>query len=139
MRNFQTLDTYAVESDLGILYLSSSAETIGTPKVSMRREGGYMSISVSYGPLEIALRPRFVDLARTLHRLRPVQGLQTTRQVGSAQAYIALGLREDGSLVMRPTLVSDATGLMVYNLLLTDPVREALYAWLPVDENAGQV
>jgi len=139
MRNFQTLDTYVVESELGILYLSNSVETVGTPKVSMRREGGYMSISVSYGPLEIALRPRFVDLSRTLARLRPVQGLQTTRQVGSAQAYIALGLREDGTLVMRPTLVSDATGLMVYNLLLTDPVREALYVWLPVEEGVGQV
>ena len=57
-----------------------------------------MAISASYGPMEIALRPRYEDLTRLLARLQPVEGLQTTRQVGTSQAYLATGLRSDGTL-----------------------------------------
>ncbi|MEQ8672398.1 MAG: hypothetical protein RLP44_30755 [Aggregatilineales bacterium] len=135
MRNFQTLDKVVVDSDTGIIYLSTASDTeTGAPKVSMRREGGYVAISASYGPLEIALRPRFTEVARTLSRLRPVAGLQTTRQVGTGQAYVAFGLQNDGVLVMRPTIVGDATGLISFNLLLTDEVRQVVFDWLPAED-----
>jgi hypothetical protein len=68
--------------------------------------------------------------------LSPVAGLQTTRQVGTGQAYLSLGLQSDGSLLIRPTIVADATGHLGVNLVLTDAVRQALYDWLPVDEAA---
>lgn len=132
MRNFQTLDKVVIDSEAQILYLSKETDT-GSPRIAFRREGGYLSISASYGPMEIAMRPRFAEFTRTLSRLRPIQGLQTTRQVGTGQAYIAFGLHEDGALVMRPTIVADATGLIAFNLFLTNEVRQALFNWLPVE------
>lgn len=131
MRNFQNLDIVQIDESTGVLFLSSEKDTGTRPRLAMRREGSYVAISVSYGPLEIALRPRFSELSRVLARLRPVEGLQTTRQVGTGQAYISLGLQGDGSLVLRPTMVADATGHMCFNLLLGDDVRQQLYDWLP--------
>lgn len=137
MRNFQMLDRAAVDAETGIIYLSASSEMSAQPRIAMRREGSYVSISASYGPLEFALRPRFAELERTLSRLRPVQGLQTTRQVGTGQAYLSLGLQQEGSLVIRPTIVADATGHVSFNLILTDAVRRAVFEWLPVGADEG--
>jgi hypothetical protein len=134
MRNFLTLDHVTTDATSGIISITSSTSSEIPRTVSMRREGGYVAISASSGPLEIALRLRFVEFGRTLARLRPVQGLQTTRQVGTGQAFMALGLQEDGSLVVRPTIVADATGHMCFNLRLTDTVRQTLFDWLPISE-----
>src|SRR5688572_12610507 len=98
MRNFELLDQVTVDTDSGVLTLSSGDDITGHPVVALRREGGYIALSASYGPLEIALRPRFQELSRVLARLQPVEGLQTTRQVGTGQAYLAVGLRPDGVL-----------------------------------------
>lgn len=132
MRNFELLDKVTLDADSGVLYLSTQTETPGSPVIGMRREGGYIVISASYGPMEIALRPRFQELVRVFARLQPVEGLQTTRQVGTGQAYLAVGLRPDGVLLLRPTLVADATGYMAFNLSIADPVRKQLFDWLPV-------
>lgn len=131
MRNFYTLESAVINDETGVISLTTDHDAT-TVRLSMRREGGYVSISISYGPLEMALRPRYPELARILGRLRPVSGLQTTRQVGTGQAYLALGLREDGVLVMRPTIVADATGHLTYNLLIADRARQTLFDWLPV-------
>src|SRR5690606_16908561 len=98
----------------------------------MRREGTYVAISASYGPMEIALRPRYEDLVRLLARLQPVEGLQTTRQVGTSHAYLAIGLRSDGALIIRPTIVADATGYLTLNMALNPNTRRAFYEWLGV-------
>jgi len=134
MRDFYQLDTVTINEESGVISFAASSEGI-SPRLSLRREGGYVSISISYGPLEMALRPRYPELTRVLGRLRPVSGLQTTRQVGTGQAYVALGLREDNVLVVRPTIVADATGHLTYNLLLSDSAREALFAWLQVEKD----
>lgn len=133
MRHFVTLDTVTINDDSGVIAIAASVQSELQPQMSMRREGGFVSISVSSGPLEMALRPRFQDLARVLGRLRPVTGLHTTRQVGTGQAYLALGLRDDGGLVVRPTLVADATGLLAFNLLISPEARQKLYEWLPAE------
>lgn len=132
MRNFQTLDKITVDPQSDILTLSVSTDSDHSPVLAMRREGAYTVISASYGPLEIALRPRLEELARMLGRLQPVEGLQTTRQVGTGQAYLALGLRRDGTLIMRPTIAVDATGHLSMNLALTPHIRQGFYEWLPV-------
>jgi hypothetical protein len=67
-----------------------------------------------------------------------VNGLRTTRQVGTGQAYLALGLQDDGTLVMRPTIVADATGHICLNLLLTSETREAIMDWLSVKDVSKQ-
>jgi hypothetical protein len=134
MRHFQTLDKITIDSESGVLYLSTEKESESFPRVGMRREGIYIAISASYGPLEIALRPRLEDLINLLSRLQPVEGLQTTRQVGTSQAYLAIGLRSDGALVMRPTIVADATGLFAYNLVVTQDITKAFFEWLPVNK-----
>lgn len=132
MRNFQTLDQYKIEQGTGILYIATEQAEWMRPRVSLRREGSYLAISTSYGPMEIAMRLKFEELVRILGRLRPVQGLQTTRQIGTGESYIALGLQEEGGLVMRPTIVGDATGHVCLNLILSPQVKAALYDWLPV-------
>jgi hypothetical protein len=136
MRNFELLDTVTIDADSGVITLASQTDTPSHPVVALRREGGYISLSASYGPLEIALRPRFQELSRVLARLQPVEGLQTTRQVGTGQAYLAVGLRPDGVLLLRPTIVADATGHLGFNLSLSDDARKKLFEWLPVSADA---
>ncbi len=136
MRTFVELDKATVDANTGIIYLETTRETETQPLVFMRREGDYITIAASYGLLEIALRPRYHELTRVLSRLQPVEGLQTTRQVGTGQAFLALGLKPDGTLLMRPTLVADATGHMSFNLTLSDAARTTLYTWLPVEASS---
>jgi len=137
MRKFQTLDNAVSDDETGILTLHTGEDDGMQPRVSMRREGSYVAISASYGPLEVAMRLRYEEFVRVLSRLRPVDGLQTTRQIGTGQAYIAMGLHTEGQLVMRPTIVADATGHITFNLILTDNAREMLFQWLPVEASAG--
>jgi len=136
MRNFELLDQVTVDNASGVITFAAGENSAGRPVVAMRREGGYISLSASYGPLEIALRPRFQELSRVLARLQPVEGLQTTRQIGTGQAYLAVGLKPDGVLLLRPTIVADATGHLGFNLGLSDSARKALFDWLPVGAEA---
>lgn len=133
MRHFELLDHVSIDTKTGIINLTTAREVHSKPIVAMRHEGGYVVISASYGPLEISLRPRLEELTRVLGRLQPVEGLQTTRQVGTGQAFLALGSQTGGELILRPTIVADATGHLSFNLLLTVPVRQALYEWMPVE------
>jgi len=132
MRTFQTLNKAALDNIAGIFYVSVEPETENSSMVALKQEGGYIVISVSHGPIEIALRPRLQELTRVLARLKPVEGLQTTRQVGTGEAYLSLGLSVDGTLLLRPTIVADATGHLTFNLAMTDEVRAKLYEWLAV-------
>lgn len=132
MRNFHTLDKAITDADSGLLSFQSSVEAPFRPQLTLRKEGTYVALSVSHGPIEIALRPRLDEIRRVLGRLYPVEGLQTTRQAGTGEAYIALGLQTDGKLLLRPTLVADATGHMCFNLTLTDDSRKILFDWLGV-------
>jgi hypothetical protein len=138
MRHFQILDKFSVDEENGIILLSQSDDHKEEyPQLALRREGVYIAISAQFGPIEIALRPRYDELARLLARLQPVEGLQTTRQVGTSQSYLAIGLRTDGSLVMRPTIVADATGHFSFNLVLSTDLRQALFEWLSVVANSS--
>ncbi len=132
MRNFQILDGSRIDKDSDSLELFFSNAERELPRLALRREGIYVTISASYGPLEIALRPRYEDLVRTLSRLTAVDGLHTTRQVGTGQAYLAMGLTADDNLMLRPTIVADATGHLSFNLEVAKSARKALYDWLKV-------
>ena len=131
MRDYLTLETVSSDADSGIFSICAEASAIDA-QIMLRREGTYIAISASYGPLEIALRPRYDALTRTLARLRPIGGLQTTRELGSTHAFISVGLKVDGSLVLRPTVVGDASGHIALNFCVTDTARQALYDWLGV-------
>ena len=137
MRNFQVLDGCKADPESDILELFYTGADSERPRLALYREGAYVTISASYGPLEVALRPRYEDLVRTLSRLTPVEGLLTTRQVGTGQAYLAMGLTTDGDLLMRPTIVADATGHLCLNIEIAAPAREALYEWLKVPVTAN--
>jgi hypothetical protein len=130
VRNFQTLSQISSNTETGILYIMAEDGSAFSTRLSLRQEGDYLAISTSFGPVEVAMRPRHTEVTRVFTRLRPVQGLQTTRQIGSGQAYLAVGLQPDKSLVLRPTLVSDATGHIAFNLLLPADIRHALFDWL---------
>lgn len=131
MRNFQLLDVVTLDNHAGSIQFTTEEPLIAKPVVTVQREGGYIAFSASYGPFEIAIRPRFQELSRVLGRLQPVEGLQTTRQVGTGQAYLAVGLKPDGVLLLRPTIVGDATGHLGFNLALSSAARQALFEWLP--------
>src|SRR5579859_2808639 len=132
MRTFQILDGSRIDKQSDSLELFFSNADTEQPRLALRREGIYVTISASYGPLEIALRPRYEDVVRTLSRLTPVDGLHTTRQVGTAQAYLAMGITTEDNLMLRPTIVADATGHMSLNIEVTQSVRKVLYDWLKV-------
>lgn len=133
MRNFQPLDHVHIDDETDVITLEHT-DSDNEPVLALRREGIYVTISASFGPLELALRPRYEDLVRTLSRLQAVEGLSTTRQVGTAQAYLAMGLSVDGSLMLRPTIVADATGHMSLNLAVSDDARKQLFGWLKVGQ-----
>ena len=132
MRHFQLLDTATIDKESDSLELFFSAGDLEYPRVTLQREGPYVSISASYGPLEIALRPHYEDLVRTLSRLAAVEGLHTTRQVGTGQAFLAMGLNHEDNLLLRPTIVADATGHLSLNIEVAQNARRILYEWLKV-------
>ncbi len=132
MRNFVTLDTVSIDAATGILQLTTRIESTAAPSIAMRREGEYIAIAASYGPLEIALRPHYDALRRALTRLKPIGGLQSTRQIGTGQTYLSVGLQPDNVLLLRPTIVGDAAGHIVFNLAVTAEARAALFDWLGV-------
>jgi hypothetical protein len=129
MRTFQTLDHVDVDTGTGVIHLYDAGENT---HLSLRREGDYVAISASHGPIEIALRPRFQELVRALTTMQPVEGLQTTRQIGTVQSYLSIGLRSDGALNVRPTLVADASGYLCLNLELASEARQKLFEWLGI-------
>ena len=129
MRNYQVLDTATIDAD-NVLKLTNAEDNPEKPVLAMTREGTFVSLSASFGPLEIALRLRFDDLTRRLQRLLPVHGLATTRQVGTANSFVALGITEDERLVMRPTIVSDASGKLTFNLVTSKEVYAKINEWL---------
>jgi hypothetical protein len=133
MRQFRTLFKVDVEEESGVMYIVGEKGTHDYPSMMVSREGEYVPISVSYGPIELALRLRHEDLARTLNRLQPVDGLQTTRQVGSTSAYLGLGLRHDGTLLMRPTVIADARGYLAVNLALPSEVKDQMMQWIGIE------
>lgn len=133
MRTFQNLDRAAVDAATGVITLSTHEDGASHPSIALRREGDYVVISASYGPFEIALRSRYAELTRTLDHLQPNDGLNTTRQVGEGEAFLALGKHKDGSLVVRPTVVGDASGYICLNLTLSPEPAATLIAWLGTD------
>lgn len=137
MRQFLTVDRAHADHDSQLLSLTSSADPVQQTQISMRREGDHLAISVSLNALEFALRPRFSEFTRILSHIQPVDGLNTTRQVGTGNAFLALGLHTDGSLIVRPTFVADATGYLSFNLKLTADVTKTLTEW--IGGNAAQL
>jgi hypothetical protein len=132
MRNYQVLDKAILEQD-NVLRLTTAQENPDQPILAMSREGSFVSISASFGPLELALRLQYNELVRRLKNLYPVPGLATTRQVGTGNSYMALGLTKDNRLVMRPSIVADASGHITFNLVASAEVYQTLRKWLDVD------
>lgn len=132
MRSYQILNVVEVEPD-NVLQLSNNEDNPDKPMLSMSREGVFLTLSASFGPLEIALRLRHEDMKRRLESLHPVPGLATTLQIGTGNAYIAVGLTTDDRLVMRPTIVADATGRLTFNLVTTASVYHRIRDWLELD------
>jgi hypothetical protein len=136
MRFYQKLDrVFRNETDDTLLIECSEGEYC-LPKLWFGREGLYVSVSASYGPLEIALRPRQRALVSALGQLRPTEHLSVMRTVGTGQAHIELGLATSGELLLRTTIVADATGHVAMNMILSSEVRAQLFAWLGI-ENEG--
>jgi hypothetical protein len=130
MRNFQTLDVTVADTATGVITFTAAEDDGSHPTIALRREGEYAAISASYGALEIALRPRARELIRTLKQIQPNDGLNVTRQVGSGDCFLGLGMRTDGALVVRPTIIGDATGYFCLNLVLAPGAAAALKGWL---------
>ncbi len=128
MRNYQILDTVIVETNT--LQFSNSEENPEHPWLTMSREGKFLTFSASFGPIEIALRLRFENFQRRILQLHAIPGLATTHQVGTANSYIAIGLTTDEQIVLRPTVVTDASGHLTFNLVGTNDIYKTLLSWL---------
>lgn len=130
MRTFLTLDRAEVDADRGILTLTSSDSDALPTHVAFRREGEYLAMSYSLGPAELALRLKTGEVTRALTHLQAAEGQQTPRQVGSGQSFLQMGLQTNGVLLLRPTLVTDAGGMLSFNLSLEHAARRTLLTWL---------
>jgi hypothetical protein len=130
MRNFQLLDQIEPEDETGIIHFSSRADSGNSPRLALGREGEYVTISGSYGALELALRLHREEVTRAFHRLPSVAGLRTSRQIGTGSSTLALGAQPDGSLILRILLVNDAAGHISLNLQLSPDAHAALRDWL---------
>ncbi len=138
MRHYQKLDQVSHDETDDTLLIECAGGDHCLPKLWFGREGMYVSVSASYGPLEIALRPRQQDLVTGLTQLRPTERLSVMRIVGTGQAHIELGLSTSGELLFRAAIVADATGHFAINLILTSDARARLFAWLGIDHNSGK-
>jgi hypothetical protein len=132
MRNFQTLEDSILDTDSGILTFTTRDHNPMSARLNLRREGENIAISAGYGPIEIAMRLRFSELARTISHLQPVDGLGASRQVGSGSVSIALGMQKDGTLVIRPMLITDSSGHITLNYELTPSSAAALRQWMGI-------
>jgi hypothetical protein len=136
MRFAQRLDQVSHDKDDDRLLITCAQGPECEPALWIGREGMYVSVSATYGPLELALRPRQRELQVSLAQLRPTERLSVMRMVGTGQANIELGLSNEGELLFRMTIVADATGHLAMNMVLTTEVRQALFAWLGIAEDA---
>ncbi|MBK8022155.1 MAG: hypothetical protein IPK19_12180 [Chloroflexi bacterium] len=129
-RTFALLDDVSVDTSTGILTMRGEAHDNFAPEISMRREGAQIVIAAGTGVIEVALRLRYDELRQALHTLQPNDGLTTSRQVGTGQAYLGIGLKTDESLVLRPVIVGDATGHLRLNFRLNATVRARFAQWI---------
>jgi hypothetical protein len=129
MRHFQKLDSVTHDTTNDSLLIGCEGGDC-LPTLWFGREGMYVSISASYGPLEIALRPRAQDLRNSLAQLKPTDRLAVMRLVGTGQAHLELGLSKDGELLVRAVIVADATGHFAMNLILTPEVSQHVFKWM---------
>ncbi len=75
MRSYRQLDQVRRDESNDTLLFTCSQEGDSSPALWIGREGMYINISATYGPLEIALRPRLRDLKTGLAQLRPTERL----------------------------------------------------------------
>jgi hypothetical protein len=136
MRHYQKLDSVTYDEDSDTLSIGCSDPEACDVNLWFGREGMYLSVSANVGPLEVALRPRLRDLKSSLGQLKPTERLAVMRMVGTGQAHLELGLNTAGELLIRTTIVADATGHFAVNMLLASEVRQRLFEWLDV-ENAA--
>ncbi len=66
MRHFQTLGTVSHDAANDTLLISDGSGDPCALTLWFGREGMYLSVAAGYGPLEIALRPRYRDVATSL-------------------------------------------------------------------------
>ena len=132
MRHYHKLDQVTQDEIHDTLLITASQGNGQSPALWFGREGMYVSVSASYGPLEIDLRPRQRDLVTSLGQLKPLEHLAVMRMVGTGQAQLELGLSDAGELLVRTTIVADATGHFSMNMVLTSEARQQLFDWLAV-------
>ncbi|MDZ4771245.1 MAG: hypothetical protein SGJ24_19150 [Chloroflexota bacterium] len=127
-RTFAVLDHTSIEG--GILTLRGAEAGVLTPEISIKREGTYVVLAAGVGFVEVALRLHYAELQQMTAHLQPNDGLTTSRQVGTGEAYLAIGLKTDGTLILRPVVVGDASGHLRMNFKLTSDARAVLLSWI---------
>jgi hypothetical protein len=135
MRHYHKLDSVTHDEKHDTLLFTPADDSL--THLWFGREGMYVSVSATYGPLELSLRPRQQDLVSSLAQLRPTERLTVMRMVGTGQAHLELGLSTAGELLVRATIVADATGHAAMNLVLTADMRQKLFDWLGVEDASG--
>ena len=136
MRHYRRLDIVDYDSQNDTLMFTCDRADDCSSELWFGREGMYLSISAQHGPLEIALRPRLHDFVASLSELRPSDRLGVLRLVGTGQAHVELGLSNAGELLIRTSIVADATGHFAMNMILAPAARARFFEWLGVKNSA---
>lgn len=127
MRHYRQLTIVEGAPEGGLA--ASSQDDFGAG-VLIRREGDYVALSFYSGAVELLLRLKTSELVRTLDHLHPTDQTRSARSVGTSHTTLWLTLRPDGSLVIRPSLTTDAAGSISLNFELAESVKDALNNWL---------
>jgi len=133
MRHYQKLDNVTFDESTNTLLITNAEANSEGPNLWFGREGMYISISAHYGPMEIALRPRQRDLITSLSQLKATERLSVMRLVEPARLIWDSAFSTRGELLLRATIVADATGQFAMNMILTSGAREKLLKWLEVE------
>ncbi len=129
-RQFALLESFDLDTDSSVLTLRGGISDPFAPEISLRREGVYLLIAGAFGVVEIALRLHYDEVYRALHVLHVNDGLTTTRQIGTGQAYLGIGLKTDDTLTVQLVIVGDATGHLRMNFQITPALRIPFMQWI---------
>ena len=110
--------------------LSAAADDDFGAGLLVRRENDVIALSFYSGAIELMLRLKATELARTLSHLHASDSNASSRTVGTSGSALSLLLRPNGSLVLRPVLTLDHAGSLALNFEMSTEARQALADWL---------
>jgi hypothetical protein len=129
MRAIRQLDQASTASD-GSFSANSSATDGFNMGFDARRLGDYAELAFYSGAVEMTLRVRAAELFRALRIVTAAMSGGVSRTLGTGQSEILFTASEDGGLLLRPRLTTDAMGSIALYFSLTGGALASFTAWV---------